>query len=80
MILRERNLILLEIITCDPSIYTMDHPNVIVPTRKKYLLLHKGFTLLLIYSRRLLTLFANRADSDQAALFAYGNDMSEPVK
>ena len=28
--LRERNLFYLEIITCDPSIYTMDHPKFIV--------------------------------------------------
>ena len=30
LIFRERNTICLEIITCDPSIYTMDHPDFIV--------------------------------------------------
>ena len=30
LILKEKNTIVLEIITCDPSIYTMDHPDLIV--------------------------------------------------
>ena len=74
-------MILLEIITFDPSIYTMDHPNVIVPNQKEESIIHNYIKTLPYTSyRRLLTLFANRADPDQAALIAYGNDLSEPVK
>ena len=34
-IFRERNAFLLEIITCDPSIYTMDHSKCIVSNQKE---------------------------------------------
>ena len=34
-IFRERNAFLLEIITCDPSIYTMDHSKRIISNQKE---------------------------------------------
>ena len=41
----ERNTIYLEIIAWDPSIYTMDHPKLIVSNKKKSLLVYKGLSL-----------------------------------
>ena len=36
----------LGIITCDPLIYTMDHPKIIVSNRRKNPLVHKGSILI----------------------------------
>ena len=43
-IFRVKNTIYLEIIVWDPSIYTMDHPKLIVSNQKKSLLVHKGLS------------------------------------
>ena len=47
-IFRKRNMMhnfYWKIITCDPSVYTMDYPKLIASSQKKNPLVHKGLTV-----------------------------------
>ena len=57
----------LQIITCDPSIYTMDHPDFIVSSLMEDSIGIKCQLTLYIIEKPFNS-FANRADPDQAAL------------
>ena len=50
-IFRERNIMFVEIITCDPSIYTMDHPDLTVSSlMENFIGLKRVKTLLFFFS------------------------------
>ena len=62
------NNLYLELKTCDPSIYTMDHPKFIVSTRRKNPLVHKGLICLPFFKGTSQRLKMKATDSDSNSI------------